>query len=65
LYDNERKAKHCEEECRRFQDNIQMLKRQRMKALEELKHRNLDKMHLHISKTAADLHKMVKNLSLE
>lgn len=42
-----------------------MLKRQRTKALQELRHKNLDKLRVHVSKTAADVHKMVNNLSLK
>jgi hypothetical protein len=62
LYDNERKIKNCEEECKKFQDSVWLLKQQRIKAMEELKHKDLSKLRLHISETTADLQKMVRNL---
>lgn len=63
LYDNERKVKHCEVECKKFEDSIGMLKQQRVRKLEQLKRQDLSKLHLQISKTTSDLHKMVRHLT--
>jgi hypothetical protein len=61
LYDNERKVKNYEEECKKFQDSVWMLQQQRIKALEELKHKDLSKLRLLIAETTADLQKTVRN----
>ena len=60
LYDNEREVAHFEEECRKLEDSLQILKRQKVRKLEELQGKDLSKLHLQISKTTSDLHKMVR-----
>jgi hypothetical protein len=42
-----------------------MLKRHKIKALQKLRQNDLDKLRFSISKTAADVHKMVTNLITE
>jgi len=61
LYDNERKVTHCEEECRKTEDSLQVLKQQKVRKLEELQRKDLSKLRLQISKTTSDLHKMVRS----
>jgi hypothetical protein len=63
LYDNERKVKHCEEECKRFEDSLGMLKRQSVRKLEEVKRKDLNNLRLQISKTTSDLHKTVRHVT--
>jgi len=61
LYDNERKATHCEEECRKIEDSLGILKRQKNMKLKELQRKDLSKLRLQIFKTTSDLHKMVRS----
>jgi hypothetical protein len=61
LYDNERKATHCEEECRKIEDSLGILKQQKIRKLEELRCKDLSKLRLQISKTTSDLHKAVRS----
>jgi hypothetical protein len=61
LYDNERKVTDCKEECRKIEESIGILKQQKVRKLEELRRKDLSKLHLQISKTTSDLHKMVRS----
>jgi hypothetical protein len=61
LYDNERKVTECEEEYRKIEDSLGILKQQKVRKLEELRRKDLSKLRFHISKTTSDLHKMVRS----
>lgn len=61
LYDNEREVTHCEEECKKIEDSLGILKQQKVKKLEALQRKDLSKLLLQISKTTSDLHKMVRS----
>jgi len=61
FYDNEREVTHCEEECKKTEDSLGILKQQKVKKLEALQRKDLSKMRLQISKTTSDLHKMVRS----
>ena len=61
LYDNERKVADCEEEGRKIEDSLGILKQQKVRKLEELRRKDLSKLRLQISKTTSDLHKMVRS----
>lgn len=60
LYDNERKITHCEEECRKIEDSLGILKQQKVRKVEELRCKDLSKLPIQISNTTSDLHKMVR-----
>jgi hypothetical protein len=61
LYDNERKVTHCEDECRKIENSLGILKQQKLRKLEELQQKDLNNLHLQISKTTSDLNKMVRS----
>lgn len=61
LYDNETKVTDCEEECRKIEDSLGILKQQKVGKLDELRCKDLSKLRLEISKTTSDLHKMVRS----
>jgi hypothetical protein len=61
LYDNERKVTHCEDERRKIGDSLGILKQQKLRKLEQLQRKDPNKLHLQISKTTSDLHKMVRS----